>query len=108
VAGLCGHDNEALGCTELVEFLYRLRNCQLVKDIAAWGFVRPVSEELANLCYAAFSFFAFRLFAARGARVLGGFRAEGILTPQDKHFTDLSCFNYSQVLDGRESCSGAK
>jgi len=52
--------------------------------------------------------FCISTVAARGARVLGGFKAEEALTPQHKHFTDLSCFNYSQVLEGRESCSGAK
>jgi hypothetical protein len=40
--------------------------------------------------------------------VLGGFKAEGALTPQNKHFTVLSCFNYPQVLERRESYSGAK
>jgi len=52
--------------------------------------------------------FAFSTVAGRGARVLGGFKAQGAVTPQSKHFTDLSCFNYSQVLDGSERCSGAK
>jgi len=108
VASLCGHDNEASGCTKLVAFLERLRNYQLVKGIDAWGLVRLASEELTNLYVTPHFLFCISTVAARGARVLGGFKAEGAPTPQNKHFTDLSCFNYSQVRQGRESCSGAK
>jgi len=72
------------------------------------GLVRPVSEEMTNFYVTCHFLFCISAFSGRGARVLGGLKAKGALPPQNKHFTVLSCFNYPQVLEGRESCSGAK
>jgi hypothetical protein len=40
--------------------------------------------------------------------VLGGFKTKGTLTPQNKHLAVLSRFNHPQVLERRETFTGAK